>query len=228
MNKIGFIGVYDKTDLILCIAKVLKLAGKKVLVVDATVTQKCKYVVPVINHTVSYITEFEEIDVAIGFDNFEEIRKYIGLEDNEDFEYDYVLIDIDTFDKIIDFQLTNADKLFYTTSFDAYSLKKGIDILNQLKDPLKMTKIFYSKEMLKEEEEYFDYLALGAKVEWNEDKIYFLLENGDQAAIVENQRLEKIKFKNLSNEYRENVIYLVNKIDDKIGERTIRGIIKNL
>ena len=91
-----------------------------------------------------------------------------------------------------------------------------------------MTKILYSKEMLKEEEEYFDYLALGAKVEWNEDKIYFLLENGDQAAIVENQRLEKIKFKNLSNEYRENVIYLVNKIDDKIGERTIRGIIKNL
>ena len=228
MNKIGFIGVYDKTDLILCIAKILKMTGKKILVVDATITQKSKYVVPVINPTVSYITEFEEIDVAIGFDNFEEIRKYIGLEDNEDFEYDYVLIDIDTFDKIIDFQLTNADKLFYTTSFDAYSLKKGIDILNQLKDPLKMTKIFYSKEMLKEEEEYFDYLALGAKVEWNEDKIYFLLENGDQAAIIENQRLEKIKFKNLSNEYKENIVYLVNKIDDKIGERTIRGIIKNL
>ena len=82
--------------------------------------------------------------------------------------------------------------------------------------------------MLKEEEEYFDYLALGAKAEWNEDKIYFLLENGDYSAIIENQRLEKIKFKNLSNEYRENVIYLVNKIDDKIGERTIRGIIKNL
>ena len=100
--------------------------------------------------------------------------------------------------------------------------------MNQLKEPLKMTKIFYSKEMLKEEEEYFDYLALGAKAEWNEDKIYFLLENGDYSAIIENQRLEKIKFKNLSNEYRENVIYLVNKIDDKIGERTIRGIIKNL
>ena len=213
MNKIGFIGVYDKTDLILCIAKVLKMTGKKVLIVDPTV---------------SYITEFEEIDVAIGFNNFEEIRRYIGLEDNEGLEYDYVLIDIDAYDKIIGFQLSNADKLFYITSFDVYSLKKGIEILNQLKEPLKMTKIFYSKEMLKEEEEYFDYLALGAKAEWNEDKIYFLLENGDYSAIIENQRLEKIKFKNLSNEYRENVIYLVNKIDDKIGERTIRGIIKNL
>ena len=228
MNKIEFIGVYDKIDLILCIAKVLKMTGKKVLIVDATTTQKCKYVVPVINPTVSYITEFEEIDVAIGFNNFEEIRRYIGLEDNEGLEYDYVLIDIDAYDKIIGFQLSNADKLFYITSFDVYSLKKGIEILNQLKEPLKMTKIFYSKEMLKEEEEYFDYLALGAKAEWNEDKIYFLLENGDYSAIIENQRLEKIKFKNLSNEYRENVIYLVNKIDDKIGERTIRGIIKNL
>ena len=121
MNKIGFIGVYDKTDLILCIAKVLKMTGKKVLIVDATTTQKCKYVVPVINPTVSYITEFEEIDVAIGFNNFEEIRRYIGLEDNEGLEYDYVLIDIDAYDKIIGFQLSNADKLFYITSFDVYS-----------------------------------------------------------------------------------------------------------
>ena len=54
MNKIGFIGVYDKTDLILCIAKVLKMTGKKVLIVDATTTKKCKYVLPVINPTVIY------------------------------------------------------------------------------------------------------------------------------------------------------------------------------
>lgn len=45
MKKIGFIGAYDKTDIILNIAKVLTLAGKDVLVVDNTITQKCKYVV---------------------------------------------------------------------------------------------------------------------------------------------------------------------------------------
>ena len=91
-----------------------------------------------------------------------------------------------------------------------------------------MTKIFYSKEMLKEEEDYFDFLSLGLKIVWDENKLYFLLENGDQAAIIENQRVSKIKLKNLSNSYRENVIFLANDIDSQIGERKIRSIAKNL
>ena len=107
-------------------------------------------------------------------------------------------------------------------------MKKGIEIIKQLDIPLHMTKLFYSKEMLKEEEEYFDYLALGVKVIWNEEKLYFLLENGDQAAIIENQRLERIKFKNLSNVYKENIAFLVNDIDNKIEEKQIKTIMKNL
>ena len=82
--------------------------------------------------------------------------------------------------------------------------------------------------MLKEEEEYFDYLALGLKVIWNEEKLYFLLENGDRAAITENQRVSRIKFRNLSNEYRENVEYLVHDIEKEIDERKIKTIMKNL
>lgn len=61
MKKIGFIGMYDKTDLILNIAKILTTMHKKVIVVDSTITQKAKYVVPVINPTVTYITDFEDI-----------------------------------------------------------------------------------------------------------------------------------------------------------------------
>ena len=91
-----------------------------------------------------------------------------------------------------------------------------------------MTRLFYSKEMLKEEVEYFDYLALGLKVIWNEEKLYFLLENGDKAAITENQRVSKIKFRNLSNEYKENVVYLVHDIEQELDERKIRAIMKNL
>ena len=91
-----------------------------------------------------------------------------------------------------------------------------------------MTRIFYSKEMLKEEIEYFDYLALGIRVEWNEEKIFFLLENGDNAAIIENQRMSKIKLRNLSNEYKENIMFLVNDIEKNLDEKQIRLIVKNL
>lgn len=228
MRKIGFIGVYDKIDLILCIAEILTKAGKKVIVSDATTIQKSKYVVPVINPTKSYVTEYEGIDVAVGFDSIDNIRQYLGLEDNENMEYDFMLIDADNYEAVVNYNMQDSEKLYYLTSFDAYSLKKGIEILERLQIPLHMTKIFYSKEMLKEEEDYFDYLALGLKIVWNEEKLYFLLENGDQAAIIENQRISKIKLKNLSNEYRENVVFLVNDIEKQIEERKIRSIIKNL
>ena len=58
MDIIGFIGVYDKTDLLLNIAKILTKMQKKVLIVDTTLEQKTKYVVPAINTTGSYITNF--------------------------------------------------------------------------------------------------------------------------------------------------------------------------
>lgn len=228
MKKIGFIGAYYKTDLILYVAKVLTELKKKVLVVDTTILQRTKYVVPVINPTKSYITEFEGIDVAVGFSNLEDIKKYLGLQENENFEYDYMFVDTDNNEGIVNFNIQNSEKNYFVTSFDAYSLKRGIEILNQINIPLHMTKIFYSKEMLKEEEEYFDYLALGIKIIWNEEKIYFLLENGDQPAIMENQRIEKIKFKNLSTEYKDNVAFLVNDIDKQFDQRQIKNLIKNI
>ena len=52
MKKIGFIGAYDKTDMLLNIAKILTTMKKRVLIIDSTINQKAKYVVPAINPTV--------------------------------------------------------------------------------------------------------------------------------------------------------------------------------
>ena len=228
MKKIGFIGAYDKTDIILAIAKVLTMAHKKVLVLDNTITQKCKYVVPVINPTKSYITTYEDIDVAVGFENLEKLRQYIGLQDDEKFEYDYFIVDTDTFEGVTNFGIQSADKVYLVTSFDTYSLRKGIEILSQLGVPTRITRVFVTRDMSQEEEEYFDYLSLGIKAIWEEEKVYFPLENGDIPAIMENQRISKIKMKNLSNEYRENIQFLTHKIAPDIGDRTIKSIIKEL
>ena len=228
MKKIGFIGAFDKTDVILSIAKGLTIAGKHVLVMDNTITQKCKYVVPVINPTKSYITTYEEIDIAVGFESLDDLKQYVGLDENESLEYDYIMIDTDSFKGVSKFGIQGADKVYFVTSFDMYSLKKGTEILSQLGVPVKITRIFYSKDMLKEEEEYFDYLVLGTKAIWNEEKIYFLLENGDYPAIMENQRISKIKLRNLSSEYKKNIEFLTNDIDNEIGGKKIKNIIKEL
>ena len=48
MKTIGFIGAYDKTDLIIYIARILTAMNKRVLVIDTTFLQKAKYIVPAI------------------------------------------------------------------------------------------------------------------------------------------------------------------------------------
>ena len=225
MEKVGFIGNYDKIDIILYTAKILTKLGKKVLVLDTTVTQKSRYIVPVINPTLSYITVFEDIDVAIGFKTWNQLIEYIGNEG--ELQYDFVLIDIDEHQGIIGTGLKITDRNYFVTVFDLYSLKKGIEILNNLVEPLKLTKILFEKEMTQEDDEYLNFLALGKKIVWGDDEIYFPIENGDKLVIAENQKLEKIKFKNLSTQYKSGVSYLVSHITDE-DERKIKNIMKNL
>ena len=189
MKKVSFIGSYDKTDLILYIAKVLVALGKKVIMIDSTTNQKAKYVVPVIKPTKAYVTEFEEIEVAVGFSNFEEIKQYLGVQEQSELPYDIDLIDIDNEDEIEEFHIDNSCMNYFVTGIDLYSLKKGLEILSGLKEILKLTKVMFSRDASPEEDNYLNYLSLGYKVEWSEEIIYFPFEVGDQTVIAENQRV---------------------------------------
>ena len=228
MKKIGFIGAYDKTDLILYVAKILTVLGKKVLVIDSTINQKARYIVPVINPALKYVTEFEEIDIAVGFENIQDIKNYLGLSDNQDMEYDIILVDTDDIEGFNSYGLEEASKNYFVTSFDNYSLKKGLEVLGGLKNPISLTKVIFSKEILKEEDDYLNFLSLGYKVIWNEYRLYFPIENGDLSVIYENQRVAKIKFKKLSVQYKDGLAYLAEEILADVSESNIRRAIKNI
>ena len=226
MKKVGFIGTYDKTDLILNVAKILTTMKKKVIVVDSTLTQKAKYVVPVINPTLTYITDFEDIDVAVGFKNEAGIKGYLGIAENEELPYDIMLIDADDSLAVEEFDLIKAPKNYFVTAFDLYSLKRGLEVLSNLKDPMSLTKILFTKEILKEDDDYLDFLSLGYKVMWNEYRIYFPIENGDWSVLAENQRVAKIKLKRLSMQYKDSLVYIVGEILNDTSENQIRRAVK--
>ena len=225
MEKVGFVGGYDKTDLIIYVAKILTELGNKVIILDTTQKQKTRYVVPAINPTISYVTDFEGIDVAVGFKDFIGIKAYLGIE--EDLKYDYALIDIDNVSILAQSGLAIMDKTYFVTAFDLYSLKKGVEVLEDLKNPLKLTKVYFTKTFSNEDDEYLEFLSLGKKVVWNDEIIYFPIENGDETAISENQRLGKIKFKNISLDYKEGIANLASNIISEKPKR-IKELIKNL
>ncbi len=228
MKKIGFIGAYDKTDMLLHIAKILTALGIKTVVIDSTINQKAKYVVPVINPTTSYITEFEEFDVAVGFKNFDAMEQYLGLGETEELEYDIALIDTDSSNVFSAFRMEDAYINYFVTSFDLFSLKKGLEILSGLREEIKMTKVLFSKYMTNEEDDYLNYLSKEYKITWSDIKIYFPFEIGDKSAIIENQRVSKIKFRNLSSQYKESILFMVEQIIGNISTNELRKIMKSI
>lgn len=228
MRKISFIGCYDKIDLILYVAKILVAMDKKVLVVDSTINQKAKYIVPVIKPTKAYVTEFEQIDVAVGFDNFNEIKEFLGIPELQELPYDIVLLDIDSYDGIVNFGVNNDDRNYFVTGFDLYTLKRGLEILSGLTEILNLTKIIFSKTASREDNDYLNYLSLGYKIVWSDELIYFPFEVGDASVIAENQRVAKIKFKKLSAQYKEALIYIVEQILNQDEYAKMKRIFKQL
>lgn len=226
MKVIGFIGAYDKIDLILNLAKILETLNKKILIIDSTITQKARYIVPAISPTTKYVTEFENIDIAVGFEDFEDIKKYLAIPEGNELDYDIFLVDTDNVNGFRNFNLEYAQKNYFITSFDNYSLKRGLEVLTELKELINLTKILFSKEMLKEEDDYLNFISLGYKVIWNENKVFFPIENGDLSAIYENQRVEKIKFRKLSIQYKDGLAYLAEEILGDVNESSIRKAIK--
>ena len=228
MKKISFIGCYDKIDLILYIAKILVAMDKKVLVIDSTLNQKAKYIVPVIKPTKAYITEFEEIDVAVGFEDFNAIKEYLAMPAETELPYDMVLLDIDTYEMLNNFKIDNEDRNYFVTGTDLYTLKKGLEILSGITDVLNITKVIFSRTASKEDDDYLNYLSLGYKITWNEEIIYFPFEIGDQSVIAENQRVSKIKFRKLSEQYKEALIYICQQILEQNEYQKMKKIFRQL
>ena len=214
MKKIGFVGAFDKTNLIMYTAKVLQNMNKRVLVIDGTILQKMRYVVPTISHSKMYITDFEKIDFAVGFQSMEQIIQYLQINkmSEQELPYDYILADIDNRVAFRSFYINNSEKLYFVTGFDMYSLKRGMDIFTNLEEQVKLTKILYSNNVTREDEEYLNYLSLEKKIAWDDIVIYCPMLDSDNKIIEENQRIDKIRIKRLSGDYQQAIIYVIQNI----------------
>ena len=127
-----------------------------------------------------------------------------------------------------EFDIYNYTRKYFVTSPDLFDLKKGLEVLSGIRNPIELTKILFSNKMTQAEDEYLNFLSLGYKINWNNEKIYFPMLSQDRDIIIENQRLSKIKFKGLSQEYKDSLIYLVQEISGEASGNNIKKIIKKL
>jgi len=225
LKKIGFIGAFQKTDLITHLAKILVELNKTVLVFDTTTNQYARYIVPTITPSKFYITQYEGVDIAVGFESLEDIKEYVGT---EELKYDYLIMDIDSGEKFNILNIKEADKRYFVTGFDNYSLKKGLEILGKAEDKIEMTKVLFSRDMSHKENEYLNFLSFYYSVKWDKKTIYFPKELGDETVMSENQRSSRIKFKNLSMEFKEGLFELADELTEGNYKKEIKKMLKNI
>lgn len=134
--------------------------------------------------------------------------------------YDLILIDVDENEYFKKLEMISANRNYFVTGFDSYSLKKGLDIVGKMDDKLRMKKVLYSHEMTDEEDDYLNFLSFYYSIRWDDDKIYLPYEIGDGTAIIENQRTARIRFRNLSEAYKEGLALIVQDIlpNEKMSE----------
>ena len=236
MEKIGFIGAYDKANFLIYLSRVLTVLGNKVLVVDTSDVQKIKYIVPSLNPTKSYITSFEDIDFAVGFDSLNDVEKYLGLVydtnddnirgENKDL-YDYILIDIDNSKMLEKFEIQKLEKNYFLTSFDMYSLKKGLNIFQNLVEPMTLTRILFSYQTSKVDEDYLNFISMTYKINWKDYNMYFRILGEDNKVFEDNQRIEKIRFRRLSPDFKNTLSYVVQDINKSESMMKIKKAMKD-
>lgn len=242
MKCIGFIGKADKTELVGYVSKIIASTGKKVIMLDATVNQKTRYTIPTIegmDAQSQYVVQHDNVEVAVGFSNMLELKKYL-LSKGEDFNsYEYVIVDTDQEEMIEEYDLKSANVNFFVTSYDKWCIHKGIELLRFLcalqrrTDPegkVKIHKILYYSEINTADSKYIERLSDNLPVEWDGKAFNFPYDQGDLSINIQNQYSNKFDIRPLSKLYKDNLAKTVELIaGDQIPniKKVMKSVEKN-
>lgn len=228
MEQIGFIGTYDKKDLLLDVCAVLNYLGKKTLIVDATSMQRFRYIVPnTCNNPYNvYVSEYHGIDVAIGFMNLNGVAQYLGAQ----LQYDYILIDTDNIQTCNSFMIPEMQKIFFVTSYDTYDVQRGIEVLKYIQRPVNLIKIVLSADITINQENYLNHLIIeNSNIKWDSKKIQFADEIINRKVTLENQLSKEISLKKYSSTYKDGLEYLTAIIaEGQLNQSDIRRVIRKI
>ena len=227
MEQIGFIGFYDKKDILLNIGKIFSYLGKKTLIVDATMMQRMCYIVPNVsaNNSITYVSEYQGTDVAVGFMNLGQIAQYLGA---NQLNYDFVIIDSDNIQTMYSFMIPNMKKIFYVTSYDKFEVEKSKELFANINEPMILTKVAISSNLNADESNFLVHTLENNYIKFDKDKeVLFEDSDKNRAVILQSQLVNEISFRKFTNTYKDSLEYITALISEgDIQQSEIRRIIR--
>lgn len=233
MQVIGLVGYVDKYDYSINLAKSINIMDKSVLVVDATADKKLKYIIPSLNNIGdAYITQYDNIDFALGFDSMHDIENYMCEQSINIGLYDYVIIDIDSPKSYELFRNRGFDKIYFFVETSILSVTKNKELIkamkvyNQGEDKMKFSRVTYKAYMSRAAENYLDTKIVEYGVEWAEPQYEILNDDQDRIVNIDSQYSGIITLRKHSRMFINTISDMTAEIIGDITSKDVKNQIK--
>ena len=155
----------------------------------------------------------------------------------EDFnDFDYVLIDTDREEMCEEYDIKNANNIFFLSTFDKYELSRGIELLKYIcatkrredtEAKVNVSKVLAYTQIKTADNKYIERMSDSIPVIWEGKDIILSYDEGDLSAYIQNQYSNKIEFKNLSVQTKDGIIEIVCRITGEEKDR-VKKAVKNV
>ena len=230
MQVVGMYGYVDKCDAVMSIARVMNIMDKSILVIDATLDDKYKYIVPAISNDEKYITQYSEIDFAVGFKSYSELSEYL-TEKNIDLErYSYVFIDIETAEKYEKFVELAVNKSYMFISTNVLSVNKTGELVKKMRElnedkMLEFSKVLYRAYISRASNTYMESKINEYNINWSSEVYDISIDEQDTMASIDSQFSGLIDVRKHTKAY----IYMISEFVAKLlGDENSKEIMKQI
>ena len=236
MQKIiGLVGYVNKSELVINLAKMLSITGKKVLVIDGTLEERLRYTIPAFNNSEEeYLTNFDGVDYALGFDSIDKVKEYICTKTSDADTYDIILLDIDNAETYVGFRKGGEEfsRTFFFIEYLNISFARNAEILKAMdsfveagKKPV-LTRVIYRQYISRTSEKYFARLIADYQIEWNEREYDLPFMDQDRIADIEMQQSGYMDLNRHTKQFISMLADMASEILGEVSSADIKKLIK--
>lgn len=210
MIKIIILGSCERSDFLLAMCKVLARAERKVLFIDGTVMKSIKQLVPAIDEYTPW-TEYEDFDVAYGFNRYKEAEQYFKLQEQAGGTdaYDFVIVNTDAAEFLKQSCLLEFEHHVILTNLEKNRLQQNEVMISSLMSscdkPIEFIHIYYPFVVCSVNEVYVEEMYRKHAVKWSNMEFQIWFHEGDYESYIECQYAGRIDIKRKSRSYKRNL-----------------------
>lgn len=230
MQVVGMYGYVDKYNFVIAVARTISIMDRSVLVIDATSDKKYKYIVPAIENKDEYVTQYGEVDFAIGFNNYEELSNYLQENNIDINKYSYVLIDVESADTYEKFSGLEVNKSYLYIDTNLVSVNKNEELIKKMREKspekeLLFTKVLYRAYMSRAATEYLEEKIENYGVKWSDEIYDISVDEQDTMVNIDSQYSGLIDVRKHTKTY---LYYISEFISKLLGDESSKEILKQI